>query len=112
MQIDESDEQDENAYLSIREGLHSDSNVTLESPSQQLKQNWQKSSRFRKMAEKNFNGFGPSLDQRSVCVCPAIQFQSQIEFIKLSIIVESILIGVPSHRFILPHVRLSARCRF
>jgi hypothetical protein len=31
MQIDESDEQDQNADFLIRESLHSDSNVTLES---------------------------------------------------------------------------------
>jgi hypothetical protein len=38
MQIDESDEQDENAHFSIRESLQPDSNVTLESALHSLKQ--------------------------------------------------------------------------
>jgi hypothetical protein len=38
MQIDESDEQDENANCSIRESLQPDSNATLESAVQLLKQ--------------------------------------------------------------------------
>jgi hypothetical protein len=44
MQIDESDEQNQNAYLSIRESLQSDSNLTLESAVHPLKQPWQRSS--------------------------------------------------------------------
>jgi hypothetical protein len=38
MQIDESDEQDQNANFSIRESLRSDSNITLESAVHPLKQ--------------------------------------------------------------------------
>jgi hypothetical protein len=52
------------------------------------------------------------VDQRSVCACPAIQFQRRIAFIKLSIIVEPILIGVTSHPidsfFLMPDSPLDA----
>jgi hypothetical protein len=44
MQIDESDEKDENADSSIRESLQPDSNVTLASAVHSLKQNSQSSS--------------------------------------------------------------------
>jgi hypothetical protein len=44
MQIDESDEQDENANRSIRETLQPDSNLTLESALHQRKQPSQRSS--------------------------------------------------------------------
>jgi hypothetical protein len=44
MQIDESDEQDENANFSIPESLQPDSNLTLESALHLRKQLWQRRS--------------------------------------------------------------------
>jgi hypothetical protein len=77
MQIDESDEQNENAHISMRESLQPDSNVTLESAVHLLKQNSQRCSTDDGM---QIDESDEQYKNACISICESLQPDSNVTF--------------------------------